>query len=593
MLDLNIAFIQLIWELMNHHTGDLGRVEFRPQKPAFSLNESRTVDLARSTPEKEGVPSGVILSMLRELCSDESAHMHQLMILRHGRVIFETSFDPYVRGVWHHAYSMSKSAAVIAAGILYDEGKLSLSDRVIDFFPEEWTPMNAIRYSGLTVRDLLIMSSGSAFNELGAISGNDWVKGYFSAPLRFTPGTQFDYNSMNTFILSAIISRCTGMDLFSFLKLRAFAPMGICETYWEHSPTGITKGGWGLFIRTEDAAKIGLLFMNGGVYNGHRILSEEFVRMAVTRQIDTGMEYSPGYGCHIWSDSRPGSFMFNGMLGQDVHCYPDLDMVIAVNGGNESIFQESRTSDIIRRHFGDAFAPVPEAGENDPVTADHEKLMALKRRCEGEDAASFPALVRSGGWKRKYRRDAGPDPAAFFRSLQDNVYELQDKGVGIMPLMLQVIHNNYTEGISHIRFRTSGRNVYVDIREGRKTISLPVGFGRGRHTSIDFRGEPYIAGIQGTFGCDEEKRPVLKLRICLLEEACERSIRIVFEDDGGLTLYFDESPGGDMVADTLEKITAGGSRSAIMNGLLAQISPDLIRMAVKTGIRPEVRAEKR
>lgn len=593
MLDLNIAFIQLIWELMNHHTGNLGRVEYRAQKPAFTLNESRTADLERSTPEREGVPSGVILSMLRELREDPSVHMHQLMILRHGRVIFETAFDPYVRGVWHHEYSMSKSAAVIAIGILMDEGKISLSDRVIDFFPEEWTPVNAIRYSSLTVKDLLIMSSGSAFNEVGAISGNDWVRGYFSAPLRFTPGTKFDYNSMNTFILSAIAAKCTGMDLFAFLKLRAFAPMGISEVYWEHSPAGITKGGWGLFLRTEDAAKIGLMFMNGGTYNGHRILSEEFVQMATARQIDTGIEYSPGYGMHVWTDHRPGSFMFNGMLGQDVHCYPDLDMIIAVNGGNESVFQESRATDIIRRHFGEAFALIPEAGEEEPVAEDYEKLMALQKRCEGI-MPSFPAAVRHGGWKRNGSRSVTNDPAAFFGRLRNNVYELQDKGVGIMPLMLQVVHNNYTDGISYIRFRTSGRTVYIDIREGKKTFSLPIGFGKGRHTSLDFKGEPYIAGVMGRLGRDEEDRPVLMLRICLLEEACERSIRITFEDNGDLLLRFNETPGSDMVADTLEKITTGsGNTSAIMNGLLSQISPELIRMAVKTGISPEVRAVKR
>ena len=592
MFDINIAFITLIWELMNHKTENVGRVSFVPQKPSFPLDESKKTDLPRALPEEEGVSSADLYAFVKDLSMDEKAHIHQLMVVRHGKVIFETAFDPYVRGVWHYAYSMSKSAAVIAVGILYDEGQISLDDRVIDYFPEEWSPVSGIRFSSMTVRDLLIMSSGSSFNEVGAISGNDWVKGFFSSSLKFVPGSRFDYNSMNTFVLSAIVSKCTGMDLFSFLKLRAFPIMGIREVFWESSPAGITKGGWGLFIKTEDAVKIGLLFMNGGVYNGIRILSEEFVKMATSPQIGTDMPYSPLYGMQIWMDHREGSFMFNGMLGQNVHCYPDLDMIIAVNGGHDSVFQKSSVTDLIRTHFGDGFRIL--SGDADPAAArsDQAKLAALKERCEGSALSSMPAVPVKGGWKRRYIPGTGtlPDPVLFFRSIAGNTYELQEKGIGVMPLMMQVIHNNYTRGISLIRFRTLKRTVYMDVLEGPETFSIPVGFGKGRHASLDFMGETYLIGTKGRLSRDEDGRTVLSLRICFIEEACERLIRIVFEKDGNTRLYFDETPGSEMIAKTLEKIAPGSSStSPIMNSILAQISPELVRTAVRTGISPVAR----
>ncbi len=592
MFDINIAFITLIWELMNHKTEKVGRVSFRPQKPAFSLDESKKTDLPRALPEEEGVSSADLYAFVKELSEDEKAHVHQLMIVRHGKVIFETAFDPYVRGVWHYAYSMSKSAAVIAVGILLDEGRISLDDRVIDFFPEEWSPVNGIRFSSMTVKDLLVMSAGSSFNEVGAISGNDWVKGFFSSSLKFVPGSRFDYNSMNTFMLSAVVSKCTGMDMFSFLKLRVFSVMGIREVFWESSPRGITKGGWGLFIKTEDAVKIGLLFMNKGVYNGVRILSEEFVNMATTPQIGTDMPYSPFYGMQIWMDHREGSFMFNGMLGQDVHCYPDLDMVIAVNGGHDSILQKSRVTDIIRSHFGDGFKVMAEGTDPSAARGDHAKLAALKERCEGSAQSSIPCTIAKGGWKRRYMTGAGllPDPVLFFRNIAGKTYELQEKGIGVMPLMMQVIHNNYTRGISLIRFRTLNRTVYMDVLEGPETFSIPIGFGKGRHASLDFMGESYLIGTKGRLSRNEDGRDVLSLRICFIEEACERLIKLVFEKDGNIKLHFDETPGSEMIATTLEKIGPGSSgTSTIMNSIMSQISPELVRNAVRTGISPVAR----
>ena len=124
---------------------------------------------------------------------------------------------------------------------------------------------------------------------------------------------------------------------------------------------GVTKGGWGMFLTEEDAAKLGYLYMQSGVWNGRQLISRDWVREAVSPQIQTGQDANPEYGYHLWMDCRPGSFCYNGMLGQNVHCYPDIDMVIITNAGNAEVFQAGAMTDILRRYFGPVYHPADEA----------------------------------------------------------------------------------------------------------------------------------------------------------------------------------------------------------------------------------------
>ena len=172
------------------------------------------------------------------------------------------------------------------------------------------------------------MASGVSFNETGAVAGSDWVKGFLEAGIHDSPGTKFEYNSMNSYMLSAVVTEITGETMMDYLRPRLWEPLGITKVFWETCPKGITKGGWGLFLTPEDAAKLGWLYRCKGVWNGQQIIAQEWIEESVKKQIDTDEDGSScGYGYQIWPKKREGSFNFNGMLGQNVLVYPDLDLV--------------------------------------------------------------------------------------------------------------------------------------------------------------------------------------------------------------------------------------------------------------------------
>ena len=177
------------------------------------------------------------------------------------------------------------------------------------------------------------------FNESGIVSGNDWLGSFLNASVNGKPGTEFQYNSLNTYVLSAIVTKRTGETLTEYLTPRLFGPLGITKYYWETCPKGITKGGWGLFLCAEDMAKLGQLYLQRGKWNGQQLVSEYWIEISTARHLKTQND-TYGYGYQLWMEQRPGSFEYNGMLGQNVIIYPDMDMVLVTNAGNKEMFQD-------------------------------------------------------------------------------------------------------------------------------------------------------------------------------------------------------------------------------------------------------------
>ena len=632
-LTRNVAFLELFLDIISRRTGDIGKVSYRPQKPAFDFSVQDDTALERSTPEREGVPSGWVAGLVRDLGEAEPVHIHQLMILRHGKVIYEGAYAPYRTGIWHTTYSMCKSFAGMAVGILCDEGKIRLSDPVMDYFPEKWNPIHAVRFRDLTIRHLLNMSSGASFNEMGAIAGDDWTSGFFSSSLKWSPGSGFHYNSMNTYLLSAIVTKVTGKTLFAFLQERLFEPMGIRQAFWESTPRGITKGGWGMYLRPEDAAKLGLLYLHKGQWMGRQLISEEWVTEAVRLQISTGREVNPGYGYQVWMDMLPESFVFNGMLGQNVHVFPTLDLILVTNAGNAEIFADRNgmMNRILAKYVLRENPFREEPLEDDPEA--YGQLMMLKAHYAGEDAQETPfapeqpekqsrtAPARSavrGGWKK--RRSGArlsripssalsvkqPEPAPDLRTLRTEAerialqafcsldgrnYLLQTGGVGLLPLIAQVVHNNYTRGITAVRLCASDEGgLVLQLTEGAQVLTLPIGFGRGKITQIEENGEPYLIGTTGTAGLDETGAPVLTLRISMLEEANERDLKIRLLSPEKIELSFSETPGNAIAENLLLRVAENGDSRSLKSQLLSRLSPEAVSALVRSAVEPVVTA---
>lgn len=597
-----IAVAELVLNMILGKTGGT-RVDYFPQKPDFPFDAVYEQAFVRATPESQGISSDLFTALLRELDASKDTEMHHFMALRHGKVICECNFAPYPKGMWHITHSMCKSITGMAIGMLIEEEKLKLDENIYDIFSDHINAFSKIFRPVITVENLLTMTSGVTFNESGIVSGNDWLGSFLNASVNGKPGTEFQYNSLNTYVLSAIVTKRTGETLTEYLTPRLFGPLGITKYYWETCPKGITKGGWGLFLCAEDMAKLGQLYLQRGKWNGQQLVSEYWIEISTARHLKTQND-TYGYGYQLWMEQRPGSFEYNGMLGQNVIIYPDMDMVLVTNAGNKEMFQDCIMLNIIRKYFPVNYHPADVLPEN-PLS-----YSLLKRLCgeleNGENNNRSTSL--RGRWKRNvvsrrkhsdkkysYRISAAVDRPSdhhsFMRAVSGRTYVMEQQNIGIAPLFVQVFHNNMTDGISEISFTYDAGNFYVSFTEGEVIHKLPVGFGRAADGCVDLHGEHYLVATLGEFARDENDIPVLKLEITFIEECVKRKVHIFFHEDNGIEIRWNETPGKKMILAGLSSITEELSGNFLYNSLLGDhnITTELLHRLMEQTIEPVVR----
>ena len=595
-----IAVAELVLNMILGKTGGT-RVDYFPQKPDFPFDAVYEQAFVRATPESQGISSDLFAALLRELDASKDTEMHHFMALRHGKVICECNFAPYPKGMWHITHSMCKSITGMAIGMLIEEEKLKLDENIYDIFPDHINAFSKIFRPVITVENLLTMTSGVTFNESGIVSGNDWLGSFLNASVNGKPGTEFQYNSLNTYVLSAIVTKRTGETLTEYLTPRLFGPLGITKYYWETCPKGITKGGWGLFLCAEDMAKLGQLYLQRGKWNGQQLVSEYWIEISTARHLKT---QNDTYGYQLWMEQRPGSFEYNGMLGQNVIIYPDMDMVLVTNAGNKEMFQDCIMLNIIRKYFPVNYHPADVLPEN-PLS-----YSLLKRLCgeleNGENNNRSTSL--RGRWKRNvvsrrkhsdkkysYRISAAVDRPSdhhsFMRAVSGRTYVMEQQNIGIAPLFVQVFHNNMTDGISEISFTYDAGNFCVSFTEGEVIHKLPVGFGRAADGCVDLHGEHYLVATLGEFARDENDIPVLKLEITFIEECVKRKAHIFFHEDDKIEIRWNETPGKKMILAGLSSITEELSGNFLYNSLLGDhnITTELLHRLMKQTIEPVIR----
>ena len=597
-----LAVIEMITNMILGKTNGVSKVDFTPQKIPFPENLPYEQAFLRATPESQGVSSEKLIHLLSNLSASPYTDMHHFLVLRHGNVICDCSFAPYRSGIWHISHSMCKSITGMAIGLLIDEGKLSLDENIYNIFPGKVNPLFKIFRPEITVRHLLTMTSGVTFNESGIVSGNDWLESYLNAPVSEKPGTKFQYNSLNSYVLSAIITERTGMPMDEYLKPRLFEPLGITDYLWEKCPRGITKGGWGLFMHTEDMAKLGQLYLNKGKWNGKQIIPESWAEASVTKKVDS-IEGTYGYGYQLWMEERPGSFEYNGMLGQNVLIYPDVDMVIVTNAGNEELFQDNVMLNLIRKYFPVDWMPKETLPEN-PIA--YAKLQELTEIClKKQQCYNHPLTVCKGGWKKnseKYRargkyietQKARKQQIHLLEDLLNGVhYELDQSSVGLFPLVMQVMHNNMTDGISKIGFR---KGMILCFQEGEESIELEMGWSKYIENKLTVHGETYLVAVKGELSSDADDNQVLKVEIAYLEEAMRRKLYVTLVRNTGnnrdlippehIEIKWFESPGKALIMEGMESITTEVTKHPIYSRIRENGGIDLLHRLMEQTIEP-------
>jgi CubicO group peptidase (beta-lactamase class C family) len=348
---------------------------------AATTAAAEPIALPRSTPEAQGVRSSAILGFV-EAAEKSVDSLHSLMVLRHGHVVAEGWWGPYRRDDPHMLFSLSKSFTSTGIGLAIAEGKLSLDDTVLSFFPEDAPAEPSENLKAMRVRDLLSMSTGHHADVIDRFPFTDpgvsRTRAFLALPVAHKPGTLFVYNTPASYMLSAIVQKVSGTPLVDYLGPRLFEPLGIRSPKWDADPKGVSLGGFGLSVTTEDIARFGQLYLQKGVWDGRRVLPADWVAAASARQVSNGSnpasDWDQGYGYQFWR-CRHDVYRGDGAHGQNCIVMPNEDAVIAITSGVRDL---PAVLDLVWEHLLPAMTaqtPLPA----DPVVQDRlsKKLASL------------------------------------------------------------------------------------------------------------------------------------------------------------------------------------------------------------------------
>ena len=384
--------------------------------PAHARPAGGARGLPRSTPERQGISSAAVLAFV-EAADREVDQMHSFMLVRRGHVVAEGWWSPYDARTPHVLYSLSKSFTSTAVGLAVAEGKLSLDDEVLKFFPGEAPAEPSLNLGSMRVRDLLRMSSGNQteanfFAPDPATPGASWVRRFLAHPVPFKPGTHFLYNSPATYMLSAIVQKATGATVLEYLRPRLFDPLGFENPTWFESPQGVTAGAYGLSARTEEIARFGQLYLQKGAWQGRQLIPASWVEEATARQTSNGSapksDWDQGYGYQFWR-SRHG-YRADGAFGQFCLVVPELDTVVSITSGVRDM---QRVMNLVWDKLLPEMKPARLPEDAAARRRLEEKLKGLTVRFRPGQATSALAARVSGRWYEFPENARGIEALAF------------------------------------------------------------------------------------------------------------------------------------------------------------------------------------
>ncbi|MCM1318215.1 MAG: ChbG/HpnK family deacetylase [Bacteroides sp.] len=313
--------------------------------------------LKKSLPREKDNQTAQAIDKYIDAANAKGLDIHSVMVLKNGKVAGEKWVSRGKPNVPHIMNSASKTLTSTAAGFAVAEGKLNLDDKVISFFPDKLPKNVSDNLKNMTVRHLLTMTCGQdkANTTAQRQIKDDWIEAFLAEPVPHKPGTFYAYNGLGTYMVSAIVQKAVGENIFSYLTPRLFNPLGITGIWWDESPAGINCGGWGAYLKTEDMAKIGQLYLNKGKWNGKQLLPEWWIAEASSAQVPSrpgGMtdevykqrdpennDWLQGYGYQIWR-GRHNTYRADGANGQYIIVIPDKNAVVAVTADLKDMAEE-------------------------------------------------------------------------------------------------------------------------------------------------------------------------------------------------------------------------------------------------------------
>ncbi|HET6968433.1 MAG TPA: serine hydrolase [Ornithinibacter sp.] len=354
--------------------------------------------LRRSTPEDQGIPSDAVLRMVRRWEAEDN-EPHGVVVVRHGTVVAEGSWAPYRAGGVQLVYSVSKTFLACAVALAEEAGLLARDERLVDVFPES-AATTGPRAARLTLEDCLRMSTGHHVDTLDTVhglagGGEESVSLFLATEPEEDPGSWFLYHNGASRVLALAVQRRTGQRLVDYLRPRLLDPLGVTDCAWT-TWAGTDLGFSGFHLTTEAVARLGLLLLQDGVWEGRRLLPAGWVATASAALADTAhhpgtADWLVGYGHQLWR-CRPDGFRADGAYGQFAIVLPAHDLVVATTACTET------TQEVLDAVWEEL---LPTLAEH-PLPADpgaHARLgAALEAAALPTTASAAPPPNGSGPW---------------------------------------------------------------------------------------------------------------------------------------------------------------------------------------------------
>ena len=334
-----------------------------------------------ATPEELGIPSLCLENFLARL-EEQDFPMHSAIVMRHDKICMETYYAPYTRDTLHRMFSITKSFVSIGIGLLEEEGKLSLDDHIVDYFPEKLPEGGAYPYTAmLTIREMLAMTTCHDKTTYKAAGVNDWVGSFFTTKPNHVPGTNFAYDTSSTHVLGALIEKLSGMELIEYLRVKFLDEIGFSkDAYVLKDPYGVSMGGSGLCATPYDILKVIYIIANDGKYHGKQLLPEKYIKSAKTKHSDpygkqSTLEEIQGYGYQIWMTRNNGYVLF-GMAGQLGLYAPDKDIFMVTTA--DGMGRQGGVQLIYDSFWTEVYSKI----QDKPLAADDNAAAHLKDFCQ-------------------------------------------------------------------------------------------------------------------------------------------------------------------------------------------------------------------
>lgn len=399
---------------------------------------SNHLEFERKKPEETGIPSSCIRKFLERL---EQCHLplHSFILMKDDAIIAETYYAPYQADTLHRMFSITKSFVSIAIGLLEEEGKLHLDDRIITHFPEKLNGTEESPYlNEMTIRDMLMMSSCHSKTTYKEPGVTDWVGSFFTTPPSHIPGTTFSYDTSATHTLCALVEKLSGMKMLDYLREKFLNEAGFSkEAYVLEAPGGESLGGSGLMALPMDLLRFMYVVSHDGRINNKQVLPSEYIRTATSWQTDTygksaTWEEMQGYGYQFWMTTHNGYACY-GMGGQYACYYPEKNILFITTADTQG--RQGGTQLIYDAFYQEIYDRIGENVSCTDTSPSLEKFLSSRTLFHIDGQYTSPLLHQIN--HVRYRMDSNSNGFRWISlSLDENEgtfdYET-DKGVFSLP----------------------------------------------------------------------------------------------------------------------------------------------------------------